>query len=160
SPGIVSSSASQSRFMLVLRVGSIRFAAFYLAAFYTALTATGHGDWRWLALGVPLWLVKCLAIELTNRYADRIEDAVNRQERPALCEELGYTTIRRVAVSSNVLVLAFYLAWFAEWRRPQLFAVQLVSWLVMWNYSVGLRFKARRLGVLVALTGTFILPFL
>jgi 4-hydroxybenzoate polyprenyltransferase len=85
---------------------------------------------------------------------------VNRQERTALCEELGYPTIRRVAIGSNVLVLAFYLAWFAEWRRPQLFAVQLISWLVMWNYSVGLRFKARRLGVLVALTGTFILPFL
>ncbi len=146
--------------MSLLRVGSIRFTAFYLAAFYTALAATGHGDLHWLALGMPLWLVKCLAIELTNRYADRIEDAVNRQERTALCEEVGYANVRRMAILCNVLVLAFYLAWFAEWRRPQLFAVQIVSWLVMWNYSVGLRFKAFRLGVLVALTGTFILPFL
>jgi 4-hydroxybenzoate polyprenyltransferase len=146
--------------MLLLRVGSIRFTAFYLAAFYTALAATGHGDWRWFALGLPLWLIQCLAIELTNRYSDRIEDAVNRPERTALCEQVGYATVRWVAIGCNVLALAFYIAWFVEWRRPQLFAVQIISWLVMWNYSVGLRFKALRVGVLVALTGTFILPFL
>ncbi len=158
--GFVQSATFPTRVVTLLQVGSIRFTAFYLAAFSTAIAATGHDPVPWLAIAVPLWMVKCLAIELTNRYADRIEDAVNRQERTLLCEQVGYDIIRRAAIGLNALVLAFYLAWFAEWRRPELFAVQLVSWLVMWNYSVGLRFKARRLGVLVALCGTFILPFL
>src|SRR5262245_47239244 len=81
--------------LLMLRVGSIRFTAFYFAAFGTALLATGAGTARWFAVAVALCAVNCLAIELANRWADRIEDRVNRPERTEFCEVVGYALIGR-----------------------------------------------------------------
>lgn len=142
------------------RIASIRFTAFYFAAFYTAILATGHGGAEWVALTCALCLVNCAGIELTNRYADQIEDATNRVERTALCNRVGYPTIRVVATGIYVVTFVVYGVWFALARNVELLLVQTLSWLIGWNYSVGLRFKARRYGVLVVLSGTFVLPFL
>lgn len=155
------STPQRGEWLLALtRISSVRFTAFYFAAFYTALVATGRHGVTWAAFSWALWLVNCVGIELTNRYADQVEDATNRPERTALCRLVGYATIRAVAVWLYVIMLLGYVLWFSLARKVDLFLVQMLAWLIGWNYSVGLRFKARRYGVLVVLSGTFVLPFL
>jgi 4-hydroxybenzoate polyprenyltransferase len=143
----------------MLRIGSIRFTAFYFAAFYTGLVASGHNEPFWIALILFLSLLNCLGVELANRYADRIEDEINRPVRTAMCAEFGFERIKRIAFWIYALQAPVYIVWFIEWQKTDLFLIQVVSWLTAWNYSVGLRFKARKFGVLAVLTGTFILPF-
>jgi 4-hydroxybenzoate polyprenyltransferase len=148
------------RILAFVKVSSIRFMAFYFVAFYGAIEVSGAGAVRVAALGALLWCVSCAGIELTNRYADRVEDEINRPERTALCKLVGYTTIGKAAFGIQAALLVLYLAWFAAARKVDLFAVQMASWLLGWGYSVGPRLKARRYGVLVALSCTFVLPFL
>lgn len=145
---------------LALRVGSVRFTGYYFVAFVAGIVHAGGAALPWSVPVALLCIANCLAIELTNRYADRIEDAVNRPERTALCEALEFATIRRIAVWLWVVLAAIYAIWFALDGNPELFAVQIISWLIGWNYSVGLRFKARPYGVFVVLTSTFLLPYL
>ncbi|MEM9454120.1 MAG: UbiA family prenyltransferase [Myxococcota bacterium] len=148
------------KLLLVLKVGSVRFTAFYFLAFYTAAAATGHGGVGWVLVGLALWSTMCVAIELTNRYADRTEDAINRPERTRLCHALGYPTLAVLAAAIFALHLLAYVLWFCVSHNLTLLTVQLASWTVAWGYSVGPRFKAHRFGVLVALCGTFVLPLL
>ena len=147
-------------FVLLLRIGSVRFTAFYFAAFYAALVATGHKEPEWIAVSLIFSVINCLSTELVNRYADRQEDKINRPVRTAMCEEFGFPKIRLIAFWLFALQVPIYIGWFVAWGKVDLFAVQIVCWLTAWNYSVGLRFKARKYGVLAVLTGTFVLPFL
>ncbi|HMG54751.1 MAG TPA: UbiA family prenyltransferase [Kofleriaceae bacterium] len=153
-------SRRRGRLALALRVGSVRFAGYYFAAFVAGIVHAGGAALRWSVPAAVICIANCLAIELINRYADRTEDAVNRPERTALCEALDFATILRIAVLLWAVLAATYGIWFAVDRNPELLAVQVISWLIGWNYSVGLRFKARPYGVLVVLTSTFVLPYL
>jgi len=148
------------RLALTLRVGSVRFTGYYFAAFAAGIVHAGGAARRWWLPAAVFCIANCLAIELTNRYADRIEDVVNRPERTALCEALDFATIRRISIGLWAALAASYALWFALAGNRELFAVQIISWLVGWNYSVGLRFKGRPYGVLVVLTSTFVLPYL
>jgi 4-hydroxybenzoate polyprenyltransferase len=147
------------RMLSVLKIGSVRFSAYYFPAFVVALDSGGMATPAWVALALALCVTNCLGIELTNRWADRVEDEVNQPERTALCRSVGYDRIRQICVSLYALLLVGYICWYAVAHNAELLAVQLMSWLVGWNYSVGLRCKRFRWGVLFTLTSTFALPF-
>ena len=148
--------------LTVLRIGSVRFTAFYFLAFYSALLAVRGGQWSplWVALGLPIGLVNCLGIELANRWTDIKEDEINNPVRTALCRRVGYEVIGYLAVALYAVQIPVFVVWHLIAPNPALLLVQILSWLIGWNYSLGLRFKARRYGVLLILAATFVLPFL
>src|SRR5213083_1997669 len=83
-----------SRLLALLRCGSCRFAAFYFLSFYIAILDSGHGGWRWLLFSALIWLLHSLGTELVNRVSDETEDRINRPERTAMCDLIGYPRIR------------------------------------------------------------------
>ena len=150
------------RLRTVVRVGSIRFSLMYFVAFYSALLGRRGGelDPFWIWAGIVLGASNCLAIELTNRWADRAQDLINCPERTALCETVGFRSLATIAALIYGLQIPLFIVWHFAAFNGQVLAVQIASWFVGWNYSVGLRLKRRRYGVLVVLTATFILPYL
>ncbi|HZN94015.1 MAG TPA: UbiA family prenyltransferase [Myxococcales bacterium] len=157
--GALSEAAAAPRLLLLLRVGSIRFSAFYFAPFYTAIHLSGRGGPRWIGLGALFCAGLCLAVELLNRASDRREDAINNPERTRQCEAFGYRDLTLLGVGIAAALVPVGLIWFALWGNARLFAVQAAVWAVAWNYSFGLRFKARRWTSLLVLSGTFLFPF-
>jgi 4-hydroxybenzoate polyprenyltransferase len=149
----------EPRWRLLLRIGSIRFSAFYFAPFYAAIDATGGGP-GWIPGGAAFCLLMCLGVELLNRATDRYEDAINNPARTELCRQLGYQDIAVIATVIFAALVPVGLAWLLLCWNVQLFLTQTMVWLVAWNYSFGLRLKARRVAALFALAGTFLLPFL
>ena len=143
----------------LLRIGSIRFAAYYLLAYESGVISAGGTSERALWSGLLVWPVLGLGIELVNRYADRSEDAVNRPERTTLCEQVGFATIRLIAIVCFAFEALAFAGWAAARADLRFAVVAAVSWLVAWNYSVGLRLKSRPYGALLALSMTYLLPF-
>jgi 4-hydroxybenzoate polyprenyltransferase len=144
----------------LLRCGSCRFTAFYFLSFYIALLDSGHGSWRWVLFGAFFWSLNSLGTELTNRLSDRIEDRINRPERTALCDQIGFSQIKKLCVLIWSTLFAVDLIWI--WLRPNLnLAILLLLGLLAGvNYSYGLRFKNKKYLSLFALTFPFGGPFL
>jgi 4-hydroxybenzoate polyprenyltransferase len=90
-----------------MRCSSCRFAALYFAPFCGGLVESGRLTGLYLALGAVYWLAHSAGIEITNRLADRTEDAINRPERTELCELVGWRTLEtaQVAIWAGVLIL-------------------------------------------------------
>jgi 4-hydroxybenzoate polyprenyltransferase len=138
----------------VLRLASCRFAAIYFIAY--AAGALGNGaDLLWIVLGAPYWLVFSLATELINRLSDRVEDSINRPERTALCDAVGWDRIRRLAIVAWSVVLVCDVAWVLARPSVPLAALLFVAAFASINYSYGLRLK--RTGFFSLLVITF--PF-
>jgi 4-hydroxybenzoate polyprenyltransferase len=136
-----------------LRIGSCRFTAFYWMSCAVGLCASGRGTAFWLAFTFGFWLLYCLASELLNRLADRAEDEVNRIERTALCERLGFDRVRVMVVVLYALVVIWAGVWFALAPSPALAGLLAFDVLVSYNYSRGIRLKRRRwLGTLALMT--------
>jgi 4-hydroxybenzoate polyprenyltransferase len=110
-------------------------------------------------LGAGFWLVLGLAIEVTNRLADRTEDAVNRPERTALCEAVGWRRLARVQLALWAAVLAATAAWLA--LDPNALLALLIASGAGFGiaYSRGPRLARNRALVFVVLSGTFVGPF-
>src|SRR5438309_2973022 len=100
-----------SRLLALLRCGSCRFAAFYFLSFYVAILDSGHGGWRWLLFSALIWLLHSLGTELVNRVSDQTEDRINRPERTALCDLIGYSRLRLVSWIIWSVVAAIDLIW-------------------------------------------------
>ncbi|GHE12679.1 UbiA family prenyltransferase [Streptomyces alanosinicus] len=150
---------SAGRFLLLLaRSCSIRFTAYYWVGWAVGLAANDRLDVAWALLGVPLWLAYCVGTEAVNRIADRTEDAVNRPERTALCEELGWGRLTSAAVVSWLVFVAIGAA--LTWTHPgfALPAILLVDIGVALGYSIGPAFKRRRVLALLALTAPVTTP--
>jgi len=144
----------------LFRCGSCRFTAFYFLSFYIALLDSGHGSWRWLLFGAFFWSLNSLGTELTNRLSDQTEDRINRPERTALCDQVGFSQIKKLCILIWSTLLIVDLTWI--WLQPNLnLAVLLILGLLAGvNYSYGLRFKNKKYLSLFALTFPFGGPFL
>jgi 4-hydroxybenzoate polyprenyltransferase len=143
-----------------LRCGSCRFAAYYFLSFQIAIVDAGQASWRWAAFGFIFWLLHSLGVELLNRYSDRVEDKINRPERTALCEVVGYESIKWAAIAIWVLIAAIYVGWLYLFPNPVLAALLWSGLIVGVCYSFLVRFKARRYLSLLVLTFPFGGPFL
>jgi 4-hydroxybenzoate polyprenyltransferase len=148
------------RGLILLRCGSCRFAAYYFLSFQIAIIDGGYKGWRWCAFGVYFWLLHSLGIELLNRYSDRIEDQVNRPERTALCEIIGYGALKTCAITIWIVIIATYAFWLLLQPNALLCLLLFAGLLAGIGYSVGVRFKAKRYLALVLLTFPFGGPFL
>ncbi|MGN6189700.1 MAG: UbiA family prenyltransferase [Conexibacter sp.] len=148
-----------SRLRALLRCASCRFGALYYVPFCAGMAAAGTLDVLTALLGAGFWLALGLAIEVTNRLADRVEDEVNRPERTALCETVGWRTLARVQLALWGLVVALTGAWLA--LAPNALLLLLLASGAFFGivYSRGPRLARTRALVFVVLSGTFVGPF-
>jgi 4-hydroxybenzoate polyprenyltransferase len=143
-----------------LRCGSCRFAAFYFLSFYVAILSSGHGGWRWLLFGAVIWLLHSLGTELVNRLSDQVEDRVNRPERTAYCDMVGFSRLKTLSVVIWSIVALLDLIWLYYFPNPLLAVLLFLAFLAGINYSYGVRFKRKRYLSLFALTFPFAGPFI
>ncbi|HEX7291556.1 MAG TPA: UbiA family prenyltransferase [Conexibacter sp.] len=143
----------------LLRCGSCRFGALYYVPFCAGMAAAGTLTAATALLGAGFWLALGLAIEVTNRLADRTEDAVNRPERTALCEAVGWRRLARVQLALWGAVVAATGAWLA--LDPNALLALLIASGAGFGiaYSRGPRLARNRALVFVVLSGTFVGPF-
>jgi 4-hydroxybenzoate polyprenyltransferase len=144
----------------LLRCSSCRFAAQYWMCFAVAAGADGARPGWWLAAAAPYWLAFSMGTELLNRLADRTEDGVNRPERTALCDRIGWPRLRRLTAAILVALAVVDVAWALTARSLVLGLLLASGFVVAINYSVGLRFKRWRLFSLYVLTFPFAGTFL
>lgn len=145
--------------LALLRCASCRFGALYYVPFCAGLAAAGTLSLASALLGGAFWLALGLAIEVTNRLADRVEDAVNRPERTALCETVGWERLARVQLALWGLVVVAAAVWVA--LAPNALLVLLIASGAGFGlaYSRGPRLARHRALVFVVLSGTFVGPF-
>jgi 4-hydroxybenzoate polyprenyltransferase len=148
------------RGLALLRCGSCRFAAYYFLSFQIALLDGGVKSWGWCAFGIYFWLLQSLGIELLNRYSDRIEDKVNRPERTAICERVGYGVIKVCAIVIWIVIASTYALWLIFQPNSLLCLLLCAGLIAGIGYSIGFRFKAKRYLALIVLTFPFGGPFL
>jgi len=144
----------------ISRVGSCRFTAYYWLACALGLYAGGGGRAAWLAFTFFFWLVYCLATEVLNRITDQAEDAVNRPERTAMCTVIGFRRLRWLAAALYTLLIVLAVAWIAVTPTVALAALLTLNVLISYQYSRGLRLKARRRLGTVALMALVTTPLL
>ena len=143
----------------LLQCASCRFGALYCLPFCAGLAAAGTLSLTTALLGAGFWLALGMAIEVTNRLADRTEDAVNRPERTAICEVVGWGRLERVQLILWGLVVASTAVWLAL-APDALLLLLLVSGAGFGvAYSRGPRLARHRALVFVVLSGTFVGPF-
>lgn len=143
----------------LLRCASCRFAAYYFLPFFAAFSEVDPMNAKWIALSSSYWLLHSMGTETVNRLSDRTEDAVNRPERTALCEQFGFTRLRHISIGLWMLVALLDIVFLAL-RPSVLLAILLVlSGLSSLMYSYGLRLARNRYAAPMLLTlhfgGTF-----
>lgn len=143
----------------LLRCASCRFGALYYVPFCAGMAAAGTLTVATALLGAVFWLALGLAIEVTNRLADRVEDAVNRPERTALCARVGWRRLARVQLVLWGTVALMAAAWIALAANATLLLLIAVGAGFGIAYSRGPRLARRRALVFVVLSGTFVGPF-
>lgn len=148
------------QFVALMRCGSCRFAAFYFLSFQTALVDAGITALGWAIFGFFFWFAHSLGVELVNRYSDRREDRVNRPERTALCEQIGFPVIRKLAICIWGGLAAVYCAWLCVEPNRTLGILLWAGLFAGLCYSVLIRFKTKRFLSLLTLTFPFGGPFL
>lgn len=153
------SATSAHPMLALLRVGSVRYSAFYFVSYYGGIAAAGHGSLVWIAVAWFFCIVVCLGVELQNRYTDQVEDRINNPARTALCERVGYRRIKRLANVIWVFLVPLGVVWSWMWSNPQMLCLQLTVVFLAINYSSGLRLKTKRYTVYLALSATFLLPY-
>jgi 1,4-dihydroxy-2-naphthoate octaprenyltransferase len=148
------------KLIALLRCGSCRFAAFYFLSFYVAILSSGHGGWEWLLFSAVIWLLHSLGTELVNRLSDQVEDRVNRPERTAYCDAVGFKRLKTLSVFIWSVVACLDLLWLYFFPNPVLAVLLLMAFMAGINYSYGVRFKRKRYLSLFALTFPFAGPFI
>jgi 4-hydroxybenzoate polyprenyltransferase len=142
-----------------VQCASCRFSALYFIPFCGGLAAADDVRVAPLLLAAAFWIVLTLAIETTNRLADRVEDAINRPERTQLCERVGWPRLARLQAVLWGAVGAAAAAWLAlapGWLLAGLIGLGVCAGI---GYSRGPRLARHRLLVFVMLSGTFVGPF-
>lgn len=143
----------------LLRCASCRFGALYYVPFCAGMAAAGTLSAATALLGAVFWLLLGLAIEVTNRLADRVEDAVNRPERTALCEAVGWRLLARVQFALWGAVVVGTFTWLALAPNALLALLIVAGAGFGLAYSRGPRLARHRVLVFVVLSGTFVGPF-
>lgn len=147
---------SPSAVLAFLRCTSARFTCYYFLGFYAGLGPVAADRPEWLAFGVVYWFVHSTVTELLNRLADREPDEVNRPERTALCAEVGWDRLRRIAVAGYGLLLLLGVGWFVAVPTAAVAGLLLLAAFLCLNYSYGLRLGRSRFGSLVVLAFPFV----
>jgi len=127
----------------LLRCSSSRFGALYFVPFYAGAVHAGRGGWTWGLLGAAYWFCFSTATELTNRVSDRVEDEVNRPERTAYCQIVGYRRIAWVSYVLWAMILIADAIAIAALRRAVLAVLLAGAAAASINYSYGPRLKRR-----------------
>jgi 4-hydroxybenzoate polyprenyltransferase len=143
----------------LLQCASCRFGALYYVPFCAGLAAAGTLSVLGALLGAAFWLALGLAIEVTNRLADRVEDAVNRPERTALCALVGWQRLARIQLLLWGTVVASAGVWLALAPNALLLLLIVSGAGFGIAYSRGPRLARHRALVFVVLSGTFVGPF-
>jgi 4-hydroxybenzoate polyprenyltransferase len=138
-----------------LRAASCRFAAFYFIPFFAGLTQRGRATILFGLFGAAYWLVQSLAIEVTNRLADRTEDAINRPERTALCELVGWDNLVRAQRWLWGALLALDAAWLLVDGNAALAVLLGAGACMGLVYSVGPRLARRRWFAFITISTLF-----
>jgi 4-hydroxybenzoate polyprenyltransferase len=146
---------SLRRVVAFLRCSSCRFAALYFSPFCGGLVETARATVGYAALGAVFWLLHSLGIEVTNRLADRTEDAINRPERTALCALVGWGTLRSMQSAIWCTVIVLDIAWILLAGNPLLIGLLLGSSGLGIAYSRGLRLSRSRSFSLITLNLLF-----
>ncbi|HJQ31321.1 MAG TPA: UbiA family prenyltransferase [Pyrinomonadaceae bacterium] len=149
-----------NKLIALMRCGSCRFAAYYFLPFYVALLSFGGGGRRWAVFGAAVWFLHSLGTELVNRLSDRVEDQINRPERTAYCEAVGFDRIKLISLLVWLTIVACDVAWVYTRPNPFLAALLVMGIMAGVGYSYGIRFKRKRYLSLLALTFPFGGPFL
>jgi 4-hydroxybenzoate polyprenyltransferase len=144
-----------ARLSAFLRCASCRFAAFYFIPFLAGLVQMDAATVPYVAFGALFWLVESLAVEVTNRLADRAEDALNRPERTALCEQVGWPTLARAQRGLWGAVAALSVAWLLVDGNPALAVILAAGVALGVAYSRGPRLARRRWFAFVAVNMLF-----
>lgn len=147
------------RLRALLQCASCRFGALYYVPFCAGMAAAGTLSAVTALLGAAFWLALGLAIEVTNRIADRTEDAVNRPERTALCALVGWQALARVQLGLWGAVVAATAAWLVLAPNALLLLLIVSGAGFGVAYSRGPRLARHRALVFVVLSGTFVGPF-
>jgi 4-hydroxybenzoate polyprenyltransferase len=153
-------SKALTRLEAVLRCGSCRFAAFYFLGFQAAIVDGGQAGLFWLAFGIPFWFFHSLGVELLNRYSDRVEDKINRPERTAICERVGFERIKWLAIFVWLLISLTDIVWLLLYPNGLLAVLLALAIASGVFYSFFARFKARRYIAPIILTFPFGGPFM
>ncbi|MFE6775499.1 UbiA family prenyltransferase [Streptomyces sp. NPDC057702] len=143
---------------LLLRCCSCRFAAYYWMGFLAGLAAVDQLTVARAVGAAPMWLAFCVGTESVNRIADREADIVNRPERTALCEAIGWPRLTRIAVGAWVVFAAWGALLFALDPEPAFAAMILVDIAIAVGYSIGPAFKRHRVLALLVLVMPLVLP--
>lgn len=145
----------------LLRCTSCRFTAIYFLPFFGALVGGGLGTISWAAFGCLLWFAHSTGTEAVNRLSDRREDGVNRPERTALCEQVGWGRVRIVALAAWALVGILDVGALSVRRSVPLAVLLVLGVVAAVGYSYGLRLGRRGYVSLFVLTfpfgGTFMI---
>lgn len=147
-------------FVALLRCGSCRFAAFYFLSFSIALLDSRPASAGWILFGAAIWLLHSLGTELVNRLSDEVEDRVNRPERTALCDVVGFSRLRTISWAIWIAVGLIDVVWMIGQPNLAVAVLLLLALLAGVNYSYGVRFKRKRHLSLLALTFPFAGPFI
>ncbi len=143
------------RLVAFLRCASCRFAALYFIPFFAGLVQMGRGTAAYALFGAVFWLLTSLAIEVTNRVADRVEDEVNRPERTALCAAVGWPTLVRVQRGLWAAVVATCGGWLAVDGNPALAALLGLALAAGVGYSSGPRLARSRWVAFIVVSAVF-----
>jgi hypothetical protein len=146
--------------VLLARVTSVRFTAYYGMSLAAGLGAHRLAHPGWLLFVVGYCLTFCVAVESLNRTTDRSEDEVNQAERTAMCHQVGYGVLKMTAVVAWSAVVLLDVGWVLARPDGRLAALLVLNLLVGVGYSAGPRLKARRATALLVLTGALGLPLL
>lgn len=144
--------------LLFLRCCSCRFTVYYWVGYMAGLEQTGRASIAWSAAGLALWLAWCLGIEIVNRVADREADLVDRPERTAMCEEIGFARLRVLGIAAWACFLGIGGVMLAVAHSAPLAVMLAFDVFLGVNYSVGLTFKRRRVLSVAALSLSLVSP--
>ncbi|HEY2283059.1 MAG TPA: UbiA family prenyltransferase [Solirubrobacteraceae bacterium] len=139
----------------LLRCASCRFAALYFVPFFAGLVLTGGDTILGALLAAAFSLAFSTSVEVTNRLTDRVEDAVNRPERTALCERVGWQRLQAFEVASWCTVAGLGVLWLCLNPSPLLAGLLLAGAVFGVGYSRGPRLARARYAGLVVLNLTF-----
>jgi len=146
--------------LCLVKLARPRYLQFAVVPAAIGFLSTGNRSGTALALGVVAAFFWFLVTEYTNMVADRVEDAIDYQERTALCRRVGYNRLAGLAVSAAIAYVAVITVMLALGKiRPWLYLVALVCLGLTVNYSVGIRVKTRSVAS-VMLMGAYQASFL
>ncbi|MDR1806493.1 MAG: UbiA family prenyltransferase [Propionibacteriaceae bacterium] len=144
--------------LTLLRLGTIRFAVFYLMGFLIGFSNSWLRDPLTLTIGATFCVTFSLGVELLNRWADQDHDLLSEPERFDQCRKFGFGRIRLTAwlsLGGSLLLGVALLAWRPD---PVVAVLGAVSLMLGAAYSAGPRLKIHGAWTPILLTTTVTFP--